>query len=81
MGIHIKTMMEYMKTDRVEGAYGIWHETFKVRDGEYETIYANMPPIGLALATRAVHERKTNNGPGRMKRREKEKQSQAAMST
>ncbi len=81
MGIHFKTMLEYMKRDRVEGVNGIWHETYKVRDGEYETIYVNMPPIGLALATQAVHETKTNNGPERMERRKKEKQAQTTMST
>ncbi|UJR19369.1 hypothetical protein I4U23_022498 [Adineta vaga] len=74
MGIHVKIVMEYMKSDRVEGVNGIWHETYKVRDGEYEAIYGNMPPIGLGLATQIVLETKTNNGAGRMKRRENEKQ-------
>lgn len=78
MGIHMKTMLEYGKKDRFEGINGIWHETYKVRDGEYESIYAHMPPIGLALATQAVEDAKLNNGPGRMKRREREKQAQAA---
>jgi hypothetical protein len=27
-----------------------WHETYRVRAGEYETIYGNMPRIGLAAA-------------------------------
>lgn len=79
MGTHVNTMIEYMKKDRFEGVNGIWHETYKVRDGEYEAIYAHMPPIGLALATQAVYETKTNNGPERMKRREKEIQAQTAM--
>ncbi len=26
---------------------GIWHETYQVRAGEYETVYSGMPPIGL----------------------------------
>jgi hypothetical protein len=29
---------------------GIWHETYKVRAGEYEAVYANMPPFGLGKA-------------------------------
>ena len=29
---------------------GIWHETYLVRDGEYETVYHNPPPIGLGKA-------------------------------
>ncbi len=31
---------------------GIWHETFKVRAGEYEAVYGNMPAFGLAAAAR-----------------------------
>ena len=30
------------------GDVGIWHETYRVRAGEYEAIYANMPRVGLA---------------------------------
>ena len=33
---------------------GIWHETYRVRPGDMETIYNNMPPFGLARATRQV---------------------------
>jgi hypothetical protein len=29
------------------GDVGIWHETFQVRAGEYETVYSGMPPYGL----------------------------------
>jgi hypothetical protein len=29
------------------GDVGIWHETYKVRAGEYEAIYSGMPPYGL----------------------------------
>ena len=36
------------------GDVGIWHETFKVRAGEYEAVYGNMPEFGLAKATRHV---------------------------
>ena len=33
---------------------GIWHETYLVRAGEYESIYGNMPPFGLGRATELV---------------------------
>jgi hypothetical protein len=33
---------------------GIWHETYLVRAGEYEAVYGNMPPYGLAKATELV---------------------------
>jgi hypothetical protein len=36
------------------GDVGIWHETYRVRPGDYECIYNNMPPFGLAKATPAV---------------------------
>jgi len=29
------------------GDVGIWHETYKVRAGEYEAVYSGMPPFGL----------------------------------
>ena len=29
------------------GDVGIWHETYRVRAGEYEVVYSGMPPIGL----------------------------------
>lgn len=37
---------------RVPGAVGIWHETYTV--DRAESIYASMPPTGLAAATRSI---------------------------
>lgn len=36
------------------GDVGIWHETYRVAPGMWETIYAGMPPIGLGKATTLV---------------------------
>ena len=36
------------------GDVGVWHETYRVRPGDYECIYNNMPAFGLAKATRSV---------------------------
>ncbi len=36
------------------GDVGIWHETYRVRPGDFECVYNNMPPFGLAAATRQV---------------------------
>jgi hypothetical protein len=36
------------------GDVGIWHETYRVRAGEYECVYSGMPPYGLAKASRTV---------------------------
>jgi hypothetical protein len=29
------------------GDVGIWHETYQVHAGEYETVYSGVPPVGL----------------------------------
>jgi hypothetical protein len=36
------------------GDVGIWHETYRVRAGEYECVYSGMPLFGLAKAGRAA---------------------------
>lgn len=36
------------------GDVGIWHETYKVRAGEYECVYSGMPRFGLAKAADVV---------------------------
>jgi hypothetical protein len=47
---------------------GIWHETYLVRAGEYESIYGNMPPIGLGKATELVPLAQDKSARGRIKR-------------
>jgi hypothetical protein len=37
-----------------DGTVGIWHETYPIEPGKYETIYANMPLFGLAGAATHV---------------------------
>ncbi|MDP9399771.1 MAG: DUF4188 domain-containing protein, partial [Actinomycetota bacterium] len=39
---------------RGTGDAGAWHETYRVRAGEYETIYADKPRVGLARAAEHV---------------------------
>ena len=36
------------------GDVGIWHETYLVRAGQYETVYSGMPAWGLGKAARLV---------------------------
>lgn len=36
------------------GDVGIWHETYRVRAGEYEAIYSGMPLRGLAKAAQSA---------------------------
>ncbi|MGV9510793.1 DUF4188 domain-containing protein [Streptomyces tendae] len=35
---------------KVRGHVGLWHEAYVVPEGSYESIYADMPPFGLAAA-------------------------------
>lgn len=45
---HLPAWRRFNRSVRGSGDVGIWHETYRVRAGEYETIYGNMPRIGLA---------------------------------
>jgi hypothetical protein len=47
---HLPAWREFNQRIRDNGDVGIWHETFRVRAGEYESIYGNMPRVGLAQA-------------------------------
>src|SRR5690242_10068087 len=40
---HLPAWKRFNQAARDSGAVGIWHETYKVRAGEYETIYGSMP--------------------------------------
>lgn len=45
---HLPAWKHYNEKVRRSNAVGIWHETYVVRPGNYENIYVNMPPFGLA---------------------------------
>lgn len=51
---HLEAWRSYWRRLGKDTRSGIWHETFLVRDGEYEAIYGNMPLHGLAKASRSV---------------------------
>ena len=44
---HRPAWMAYFRDSFKDGAVGIWHETYVVPAGSHESIYGNMPPIGL----------------------------------
>ncbi len=48
--LHSEPWKRFFKVVGLGGDVGIWHETFKVRAGEYESVYGNMPRFGLAAA-------------------------------
>ena len=53
---HWPAWVKFNKTIKgARGDVGIWHETYKVRAGEYECVYSGMPPFGLSAAAELVH--------------------------
>jgi len=51
---HHDVWRNYVKRVGQGDRSGIWHETFLVRDGEYEAIYTNVPARGLGKASTLV---------------------------
>ena len=51
---HLPAWAEFNRRIGGNGSVGIWHETYAVAPGQYETIYANMPRFGLGLAAEHV---------------------------
>jgi Domain of unknown function (DUF4188) len=51
---HLPAWKAFNSAVASNGDVGIWHETYRVRPGDYECVYNNMPLFGLAKATRAV---------------------------
>jgi len=46
-GHHYPAWKEFNKNIGTNGDVGIWHETYRVKAGDYECIYNNMPKFGL----------------------------------
>ena len=47
---HLPAWAEFNRRIGGNGSVGIWHETYTVAPGQYESIYANMPRFGLSAA-------------------------------
>ena len=52
--LHRPAWASFNRAVASNGDVGIWHETYRVRPGDFECIYNNMPPFGLAKATKCV---------------------------
>lgn len=48
---HLEAWRRFNREIANDGSFGIWHETYLVKAGNYECIYGNMPRFGLAKAT------------------------------
>jgi len=44
---HLPSWTAFVKNVGDSGDVGIWHETYSIKPGSYESIYQNMPPFGL----------------------------------
>jgi Domain of unknown function (DUF4188) len=44
---HLPAWVAFTRAIGNSGDVGIWHETYCVKPGTFETIYHNMPPFGL----------------------------------
>jgi hypothetical protein len=51
---HLPAWAAFNRSVGSDGSVGIWHETYQVTAGSYESIYANMPRWGLAAAGEQV---------------------------
>ena len=51
---HLPAWAAFNKAARGNTTVGIFHETYVVPAGSYETIYAAMPPFGLGRAGKLV---------------------------
>ena len=47
---HLPAWRAFNKSVGTDGSVGIWHETYVMSPGHYETMYVNMPPFGLGKA-------------------------------
>jgi hypothetical protein len=51
---HLPATEQFYKRVGIHGDVGIWHETYLIAAGQYETIYGNMPRFGLGAVGRLV---------------------------
>ena len=47
---HLPAWRAFNRSVGTSGAVGIWHETYRVSQGSYESVYVNMPAFGLGRA-------------------------------
>ena len=47
---HLEPWRRFNRNVGASGDVGIWHETYRVRTADIETIYSNTSPLGLAAA-------------------------------
>jgi hypothetical protein len=48
--LHLPAWQRFNQSVGTNGDVGIWHETYLIEPGKYESLYANMPAYGLGAA-------------------------------
>ncbi len=51
---HLPAWADFNRKVGGNGSVGVFHETYSVRAGEYESVYVNMPKFGMATAGEMV---------------------------
>jgi hypothetical protein len=69
---HLPAWRDFNRLVGTSGDVGIWHETYRVRPGDYESVYVNMAPFGLGKVGELVeatgaHERAEGRLAARLK--------------
>ena len=52
--LHWPAWVAFNKRIGSGGDVGIWHETYLVQDGRYDSVYNNMPPTGLGAVSELI---------------------------
>ena len=52
---HFPVWVEFNKKfAKSRGDFGIWHETYLIKAGDYEAVYSGMPPTGLGRVSSLI---------------------------
>ncbi len=51
---HLGPWKKFNQAIGADGSVGIWHETYTVNSGQFESVYGNMPRFGLGAALEHV---------------------------
>lgn len=54
---HLPAWAAFNRSVGSNGDVGIWHETYRIQAGAYESVYNNMPAFGLGQAGKLVEAR------------------------
>ena len=68
--LHLPAWKAFHRKAAGSGAVGIFHETYRITAGSFETVYSGMPTFGLAAATQHVPAERLGRSAARRLRRQ-----------